>query len=372
MPTTGHRLTRRYRRLLFSYPRDYRRERGEEIIGTLLELAPPGRTRPTVPEAANLIRHGMRARLGRPDSRAVVVWAALTATICGLFTAAIATRAAWETSRPQPGRAEATEIFDAVLPEHDLDDLTTPSALFVIYSQPLSLDNADSLLFGDGGEYGHSSTSAHAAGTPPIDPAQLMPLTQERLRAAGWHVYAPVVDEYTGCIDKYCDSLMQVTRTEVTASRGDTFVEIAFQWPPTDADAPYLSVSLYRGTPSAVPYAGVAGGLLGVLVGWLLFGWASRRTDGHHLMVRATATTLYGVTMLLWWPPTLLAVLSVWQHHLGEPHPQWHPFWEWLGQPTASLLFLVGCVAVLLALVLAALPRPGVRSAPTGKQLIHP
>ncbi|MGW0435729.1 hypothetical protein ACWDV4_24705 [Micromonospora sp. NPDC003197] len=372
MPPTGHRLTRRYRRLLFSYPRDYRRERGAEIIGTLLELAPAGRTRPTLREAANLIRHGMRARLGRPDSRAVVVWAALTAIVCGLFTAAIATRAAWETSRPQPDRAEATAFLDQVLPEHDLVDLTTPSALFVIYSQPLSLDNADSLLFGDGGEYGRSSTSAYAAGTPPTDPAQLVPLTQQRLRAAGWHVYAPVVDDYTGCIDKYCGSLMQISRTELTASRGDTFAGIAFQWPPTEAGGSYLSVDLYRATPPAVPYAGVAGGLVGALVGWLLFGWASRRTDGHHPAVRATATTLYGITMFLWGAPTLLSVPSVWQHHLGEPHPQWHPFWEWLGQPTASLPFLVGCAAVLVTLVLAALPRPDIRSASTGEQLIHP
>ena len=33
---------------------------------TLLELAPPGRARPTVRAVANLVRHGLRCRLGRP------------------------------------------------------------------------------------------------------------------------------------------------------------------------------------------------------------------------------------------------------------------------------------------------------------------
>ncbi|MET7705875.1 hypothetical protein [Micromonospora sp. NPDC005413] len=98
------------------------------------------------------------------------------------------------------------------------------------------------------------------------------------------------------------------------------------------------------------------GTLLGAVAGWLVFGWASRRTEGRR--VSGTASVLFGVTMVLWWLPVLLAAPQLMEHHhLGEPHPAWHPLWEWLGQPVASLFFLVGAVSALLALGLTAGPR---------------
>jgi hypothetical protein len=42
-------LERCVRALLLAYPAQYRRERGEEIVGTLLEAAPPGRRFPSAP-----------------------------------------------------------------------------------------------------------------------------------------------------------------------------------------------------------------------------------------------------------------------------------------------------------------------------------
>ncbi|WP_155371126.1 hypothetical protein [Catellatospora vulcania] len=57
-------LERRYRRLLRWYPKSYRDSRGDEIVSTLLDLAPPGRRRPTPAEAADLIEGGLRCRLG--------------------------------------------------------------------------------------------------------------------------------------------------------------------------------------------------------------------------------------------------------------------------------------------------------------------
>lgn len=57
-------LERRYRRLLRWYPPDYRAHRGDEFVATLLDLAPPGRHRPTVAEAADLVAGGLRCRLG--------------------------------------------------------------------------------------------------------------------------------------------------------------------------------------------------------------------------------------------------------------------------------------------------------------------
>jgi hypothetical protein len=55
-------LERRARALLRAYPAEYRHGRAEEIIGTLLEAAPPGRSFPPAREAWSLIAGGRHAR----------------------------------------------------------------------------------------------------------------------------------------------------------------------------------------------------------------------------------------------------------------------------------------------------------------------
>ena len=55
-------LERRSRRLLRAYPAAYRRERGEEIISTLLEATPADRTWPRPRDARALIVGGLKAR----------------------------------------------------------------------------------------------------------------------------------------------------------------------------------------------------------------------------------------------------------------------------------------------------------------------
>lgn len=55
-------LERRCRRLLRAYPAWYRRGRGEEMLGTLLEASPPGRRWPSFRDARALITGGLRVR----------------------------------------------------------------------------------------------------------------------------------------------------------------------------------------------------------------------------------------------------------------------------------------------------------------------
>jgi hypothetical protein len=55
-------LERRSRLLLAAYPAAYRRDRGEEIIGTLLEATPAGRSWPLARDVRGLIMGGLRAR----------------------------------------------------------------------------------------------------------------------------------------------------------------------------------------------------------------------------------------------------------------------------------------------------------------------
>jgi hypothetical protein len=55
-------LERRCRRLLLTYPAWYRRRRGEEMLGTLLEASPPGGRWPSFRDVRALITGGLRVR----------------------------------------------------------------------------------------------------------------------------------------------------------------------------------------------------------------------------------------------------------------------------------------------------------------------
>jgi len=57
-------LERRYRRLLRAYPARYRRERGQEILSTLLEGTSQDRRWPTMRDGRALLAGGMRVRCG--------------------------------------------------------------------------------------------------------------------------------------------------------------------------------------------------------------------------------------------------------------------------------------------------------------------
>ena len=59
------RLERRARTLLRAYPADYRRDRAEEVIGTLLEATPACRSFPSARDARALIAGGVGARAAR-------------------------------------------------------------------------------------------------------------------------------------------------------------------------------------------------------------------------------------------------------------------------------------------------------------------
>lgn len=55
-------LERRCRLLMRAYPAQYRRERGEEMLGTLLDTTPPGRTWPLPRDVGALLAGGLSAR----------------------------------------------------------------------------------------------------------------------------------------------------------------------------------------------------------------------------------------------------------------------------------------------------------------------
>ncbi|MEG3633372.1 hypothetical protein [Micromonospora palythoicola] len=99
------RLERRYRHLLRAYPTDYRHSRGDEIVGTYLDLADPRRRWPSVADAADLVRGGLRQRLraaGASDLIPGVRLAALLALTTATFLAGF-----WTLVEQSPPPAEA-------------------------------------------------------------------------------------------------------------------------------------------------------------------------------------------------------------------------------------------------------------------------
>jgi hypothetical protein len=284
---------------------------------------------------------GLRARLGRPDSRSVVVWAVLASVISGIFAAAFAARIGWETARPLRA-AETRTMLGEILPGREFPDLQDPPAFFTIYGQALSWNAAGEMVFGDGGEYSQASIGGVLDG-PPVT----ADLVSRNLRAYGWKVDPTVHADIYECTGPPCDPTTIPQSTTVSARRGDATFSMEIN--------PSSSVILGRATPIAVYPFGLVGGLLGATAAFLLFGWVSRRTEEQH-PARAGVKALLGVTLLFWWVPTLFAVPLLALHHIEEFHPTWHPMWEWLGQPTFSLFFLIGCGSALLGLALAALP----------------
>ena len=72
-------LEKRYRTLLRAYPAEYRRERADELIDTLLGDEPTTRRWPTLRQATALIRGGLRVHSGSRAARptAVLLWQGL-------------------------------------------------------------------------------------------------------------------------------------------------------------------------------------------------------------------------------------------------------------------------------------------------------
>ncbi|GIF78146.1 hypothetical protein Asi02nite_76640 [Asanoa siamensis] len=282
----------------------------------------------------------------------------LTAVMVGLFSAAFATRAAWETARPLPAPAQTRALLAEILPEQEFTDATSAPALFVVYGQPLTLDMAGWLLLGDGGEYGPAGVGGSVNGPPALAPARTVETVRHNLAARGWKLYPDLVREVYSCAGPPCDPTTIPTSTTIQARRGDTAFTMEV-FPTYTGNTTSLAATFTRTAPWPVYPAAVAGGLLGAAAAYLLFAWVARRAGDRRSKI------LLGVALVCWWGPTLLSFPTATAHHFSEPHPSAHPLWEWLGQPTFSLLFLIGCACALTTVAMAFAREWSSRATPT-------
>jgi hypothetical protein len=198
-----------------------------------------------------------------------------------------------------------------------------------------------------------------------VDHHDLVDSTRAWLRANGWWVSAVIIRNSVDCTN--CDRSTLPKTALFAARRADDVLNLEISLadyrprPPkpgvTNFDETYVHVELTRANPVAVYPFGAAGVLLGVVFGWLMFGWTSRRIEGRAPLLHLVTAVLFGVAVVMWCAPIVLASAQMLKHQLDEPHPSWHPMWEWLGQPALAPLFVVGTGAALLALAASVLPR---------------
>ncbi|BFU45714.1 hypothetical protein [Krasilnikovia sp. MM14-A1004] len=333
------RLARRYGRLLRFYPPGPRRA---EMLGTLLECAPADRARPTVKDVVNLTRFGLRARLGRPASTGVVVLSLLVALACGLLGAATSARLGWMLQKPLPSGAEAQRLTATAFPGLSV------------------LGGGDAPPFvpafgADGGEiYGYAEYWVRNTAETREVPAYTKGV-RDRLAGAGWQIRDDVSSDEDHDQPSW-SAEFSATRGGLTLAYGAYYVK-NHPWYDSDGSAGFR---LSRTTPPWPAWFAVPGALLAACVGWLLFGWASRRSEGHPGRTLGAAALAGSAMVVL---ALSLFVICVWS---AQPDPlEGSPLWTTLDQlsraPTTLALGLG-----LLALATAVLPaRPRVFAAAT-------
>jgi hypothetical protein len=87
-------LERYCRRLLMAYPADFRARRGDELVATMIEVTTPGRRRPRLADALDLVASGLRCRIAAATPAGLESGLAMAAPV-GLAVAAGISLFAW-------------------------------------------------------------------------------------------------------------------------------------------------------------------------------------------------------------------------------------------------------------------------------------
>ncbi|MBB2948384.1 hypothetical protein FB565_008167 [Actinoplanes lutulentus] len=256
-PAVDERLVRRYRRLLLAYSGGYRRRHGTEMITTMLEMAEPGRSRPSAGEAWHLIASGVRQRFRLPSGRPfTVVTAALVTVVLAVFGAAAGSWLGEQTFAAVPSGAAAVELVSPAVADPRQD---------AIFTWRKSLPGrADALNF-------HLSPKA----------AWTVEEARDGLTAAGWTITEFTVhprpasiicapDDITGgesCTFSSRDAALTAHRDGLVlhGTANDFLANEA-----GDAWVGGVYGDLYAERSTAYLPLTVIGGLLGALAGWLL------------------------------------------------------------------------------------------------------
>jgi hypothetical protein len=351
--TRTARLARMYRRWLLAYPRTYRRERGPEILATLLDAAGPSRSRPAAREAALLLRHGLGRRVAEFGRRAFVV-AAFAAVLGGLSGIALGSWLAWRNVDPTaPDETTAIVLAHTVLPGpfNERVGYYMRSTFWNPYSN-------DSLHGGTGVRAGRASVSGTVA--PDASYEQIAAAVEEQMRAQGWHDVHTTVHRYGPHTAPSAEAEVTGTRTGYLAA---VLVTAGDEYNPTT-----LQLNLMWAEPPGHVRDTILGGLTGVLVGALLGLFTSKRMRRYGRSRQRTYSGLCLATLLMVAPaclgniPTSTGSLLANTNRNGAgPSVYWGGFVIYGAEPLA-ILSLVPIVAILVTCIW---PRPAAARTPT-------
>ena len=281
-------LDRRYRRFLLAYPRRYRRERGPEILATLLEAAAPEQTRPDAREVSRLLRHGLGRRIADAGVRTFVV-AAFAAVLGGLSGIALGSWISWRQVDPlAPDKPTATRLAHTVLPTpvHD-EGYYGRHTFWNPYSD-------HSLHGGTGVRVGSADFTGKIP--PHADYRRVTAAVVRQMRGHGWqHVHAE--------IDSYGTSPATHQAT-VTGTRAGYLASV--QVDEDDGPNPTrLALGVRWAEPTSQTRNTVLGGIAGAVFGALLGALTSMRMRRQGRRLQHTYSWLCVATLLLLAPACL-------------------------------------------------------------------
>ncbi|MEV6844986.1 hypothetical protein [Actinoplanes sp. NPDC051411] len=287
-PAGDPRLERHYRRLLLAHSGRYRRDHGTEIVTTLMEMAEPGRSRPSAGETWHLIASGLRQRFRLPQRPLVLLTAVLVAAATAVLGAAGGSWAGERTFTSLPSQATVQRLLTAAVPDADPSRNLPPFRMSVA-------GNADR----------YSIFATPATRHPGADPARIATAVRDRITAAGW-----TVTSFTVIPPAYEDLKNSDAGTEFTAAdfradhdglilRGSVFYDYdGGQFYPSG-----LSASLFAQRAAAYLPLTIAGGILGLGAGWLLVAALAYRLRSMPTGRRRTASVLTGAALVMAGPP---------------------------------------------------------------------
>jgi hypothetical protein len=263
-----------YRRLLLCYPRSFRRERGLEVVTTLMDAAEPGRTKPTRSEALNLILSGLRWRFRLPGGPAYRMAAVVVALLIGLAASATASERVWLTSSTVPTDAEVETVGRSVTALAPVQG-PYPSASYDGCDQADTNEACESLV-----PAGADPVVTHtwlAYRVPGAEVNAWVEQVRDRLTANGWQIGRTVYSQSAQAIAKYPE------QTIFWAAKGDLVVRVSGD--PTEKYAssgnPNVVIGVHKQAPPMVTVGAMVGLLFGVVVGGLFAGWALRAFQRH-------------------------------------------------------------------------------------------
>ncbi|ADD41405.1 hypothetical protein [Stackebrandtia nassauensis] len=333
-PSVDKAVEERFRRLLRAYPAWYRKQRGEEMLTTLMD-ASDGRDRPTAGQRADVVFGGLRKHLsaGSIPAAVVGVFVAVFVATLGAIGGSIA---AWNTAVDLPDGAAADQLARQAVPEMGTDvyDYRHRDLFGWINMEGEPIDSLFAIADGDGYHAGRLAYEVEHKkdGYARLDEAR------DRLPGAGWDVGAVKSSDMEKSFSATRDGLVMEVRT---AEFPD------YPW--------YTEVDISRATPNLVPVLTVVGLIVGAVAGWMLTSWLARRVRPWSINRRAAMTgpLAFGGFILSF--PTAICLYLVYTS-LANPDDR-VPVWSGFIWGPMAVVTMGGLGFVILGFLLGLAPK---------------